>query len=572
MKFTNKKILAAVLALALPLTLAGCGAAAQQTDSGAAAPAAQTAAVSAAALASSVPAAVESVTDPEQADAQAQGAFSVTASEGGAVTQSGSVWTITAAGEYTLTGALEDGQIVVDAGDSDVVVLILDNAAIACSTGAPICVLNADDVTVKAAEGSYNTVADLRAGDAENEEHDAAIWSDCDLKLRGKGTLIVTSAYAKGVKTTDDLSVKNLTLKVDSADTALRGKDSVTVESGTLLLLSAQGDGINSDADILISDGAVSITVGDDGVHADGALTIAGGTVRVEDSHEGLEANIVNIDGGSTYVYGRDDGVNARSGDAVPLVSITGGYLEVATPSGDTDAIDSNGSFAMSGGFVLVRSGAGMGGMTGSVDTDGGVTVTGGTIIALGGVCAVPGSGSVNTWVSGNTALGAGDYTLTDEKGSELASFTLPGSYAGVWIASDAIELGGTYTLSRDGSAVASWTQSSQTEGSAPFGGMGSFGGKGGGFGAPPTGESGGQQGGFGGQQSGFGGQQSGGQFPGRGGMRAGTGTDGQQPPQMPIDGQQPPQMPTDGQQPPQMPTDGQQPPQMPAFDTTQSA
>lgn len=537
MKFTNKKILAAVLALALPLTLAGCGAAAQQTDSGAA----QTAAVSAAALASSVPTAVETVRDPEQADAQAQGAFSVTASEGGAVTQSGSVWTVTAAGEYTLTGALEDGQIVVDAGDSDVVVLILDNAAITCSTGAPILVLNADDVTVKAAEGSYNTVTDLRAGDAENEEYDAAIWSDCDLKLRGKGTLIVTSSYAKGVKTTDDLSVKNLTLKVDSADTALRGKDSVTVESGTLLLLSAQGDGINSDADILISDGTVSITVGDDGIHADGALTIAGGTVRVEDSHEGLEANVVHIDGGSTCVYGRDDGVNARSGDAAPLVSITGGYLEVATPSGDTDAIDSNGSVEMSGGFVLVRGGAGMGGMTGSVDTDGSVTVTGGTIIALGGVCAVPGSGSVNTWISGNTALGAGDYTLTDEKGSEIASFTLTGSYSGVWIASDAIELGGTYTLACGGSAVASWTQSSQTEGSAAFGGMGGFGGfggKGGGFGAPPSGS---------GRQGGFGEQQGGGQFPGRGGMRAGTSTDGQQPPQMPTDGQQPPQMPDFG-------------------------
>ena len=548
MKIIHTKLLAAVLALALPLTLAGCGAAAQQTESGAAAPAAQTAAVSTAALASSVPAAAEAVSDPEQADAQAQGEFSVTASDGGAVTRSGSVWTVTAAGEYTLTGALADGQVVVDAGDEDVVVLILDNAAIACSTGAPILILNADDVTVKAAEGSYNTVADLRSGDAENEEYDAAIWSDCDLKLRGKGTLIVTSSYAKGVKSKDDLSVKNLTLKVDSADTALRGKDSVTVESGTLLLLSAQGDGINSDADILISDEALSISVGDDGIHADGALTIAGGTVRVEDSHEGLEANVVNIDGGSTYVYGRDDGVNARSGDATPLISITGGYLEVATPSGDTDAIDSNGSIAMSGGFVLVRSGAGMGGMAGSVDADGSVSVTGGTIIALGGVCAVPGSGSVNTWLSGNTALGAGDYTLTDADGGEIASFTLSGSYSGVWIASDAIELGGTYTLSRDGSAVASWTQSSQTEGSAPFGGMGSFGGfggMGGGFGAPPSGEGGGQQGGFGGQQGG-------GQFPGRGGMRPG--------------------MPTDGQQPPELPTVGQQPPQMPTLDTTQSA
>lgn len=462
MRLTHTKLLAALLALALPLTLAGCGAAKQSASS-----AQSTAAQSTAQQTASA------VTDPEASEKAAQGSFSVTATDGGTVSQSGSVWTVSSGGSYTVTGALEDGQLVVDAGDEDVVELILDNASVSCSTGAPILILNADDVTVKAAEGSYNTVTDLRTGNADNEEYDAAIWSDCDLKLRGKGTLIVTSGYAKGIKTTDDLSVKNLTLKVTASGTALRGKDSVTVESGSALLTSTGADGINSEADITILDGAVTISVADDGIHADGVLTISGGTVRVEESHEGLEANVINIDGGSTYVYGRDDGVNARKGASSPLVSVTGGWLEVVTPSGDTDAIDSNGSFRMTGGFVLVKGGAAMGGMAGSVDTDGSVTVTGGTIIALGGVCTTPTSGSVNTWISSGTALSAGDYTLTASDGTEIAAFTLDGSYSGVWIASDAIELGGTYTVSRSGSAVASWTQSSAIEGSAAMGGFG---------------------------------------------------------------------------------------------------
>ena len=501
MKFTNTKLLAALLALALPLTLAGCGAVKSTAGSAAAA--------DSAVIASAIPAQMEvnAVSDPEESAKTVQGSFSIVTSDG-KLSQSGSVWTITAGGEYTVTGALADGQIVVDAGDDDVIDLILDNTSISCSTGAAILGLNADDVTVKAAEGSYNTVTDLRVGNADNEEYDAAIWSDCDLKLRGKGTLIVESDYAKGIKTTDDLSVKNITLKVDAKDTALRGKDSVTIESGELLLLSDSGDGINSEGDVLISDGAVTISVGDDGIHADAALTVAGGTVRVELSHEGLEANVINVDGGSTYVYGKDDGLNARKGTATPLVSVTGGYLEVVTPAGDTDAIDSNGNFTMSGGFVLVRGGAGMGGMAGSVDCDGAVTVTGGTIIALGGVCSVPSGNSVNTWISAGTTLSAGDYTLTDSKGSEVAAFTLEGNYGGVWIASDAIAQGETYTLSRGGSAVASWTQSSATEGSA---GMNGFGGRGGmgGFGGQ------GGQGGMGGQsgQSGFGG------FGGQGGM-----------------------------------------------------
>ena len=472
MKFTNKKILAYALALTLPLTLAGCAAAAQ------AAPAVATAMLSESASAAAVT--VAPVSDPAEEGRAATGSFFVIDAEGTAVEESSGVWMIRSAGEYTLTGALGNGQIVVDAGDEDVVVLILDNVSIRCADGAPILILNADDVTVKAAEGSYNTVTDARTGNAENEEYDAAIWSDCDLKLRGKGTLIVTSSYAKGVKSTDDLSVKNLTLKVDAADTALRGKDSVTVESGALLLISESGDGVNSDADILIEDGSVTIRVGDDGMHADGTLTIAGGTVCIEQSHEGLEANVVNIDGGSTCVYGSDDGVNARRGDATPLVSVTGGYLEVITPSGDTDAIDSNGNFTMTGGFVLVRGGAAMGGMAGSVDCDGSVTVTGGSIVALGGVCSVPSGNSVNTWISTNTSLSAGDYTLTDSEGNEILSFTLSGSYSGVWIASDAIVLGETYTLSRSGSRAAQWTQSSSAVGSAGMAGMGGFGGMGG--------------------------------------------------------------------------------------------
>lgn len=493
MKFTHTKLLAGLMALALSFSLVGCGAAAQ-SGSGAETPSAAVTgtAAPAAALASAMPATVTqtAVSDPELTGYEAQGSFSVTAADGGSVTRSGSVWTIRSAGTYTVTGALENGQLVVDAGDEDVVELVLNNASITCADGAPILILNADDVKIKAEEDSYNTVTDGRSGSAENEEYDAAIWSDCDLNLRGKGTLIVTSSYAKGVKSTDDLSVKNLTLKVSAADTALRGKDSVTVESGTLLLLSDSGDGINSDVDVLIQDGAVTISVGDDGIHADGVLTIAGGAVRVEQSHEGLEANVINIDGGSTYVYGTDDGVNARRGDVLTLISVTGGYLEVVTPAGDTDAIDSNGNFSMTGGFVLIRGGAGMGGMAGSMDCDGSVSVTGGSIVALGGVCSVPGSGSVCTWISSGSSLTAGDYTLTDSKGNEILSFTLDGSYSGVWIASDAMEIGGSYTLRRDGSEAASWTQSAATEGSALFGGMGGFGGKGGmgGFGGPADG------------------------------------------------------------------------------------
>ena len=225
----------------------------------------------------------------------------------------------------------------------------------------------------------------------------------------------------------------------------------------------------------------------DDGMHADGVLTISGGTVTVEESHEGLEANVITLSGGTVRVYGDDDGLNACKGSETPMINISGGNIEVRTPSGDTDAIDSNGSFVMSGGTVLVLGGSEMGSMAGSVDVDGTITVAGGTIVALGGICSVPQSGSVNTYVSSGTGFSAGEYRVADANGNTVFSFSLESPYTSCWIASEAFQLGGSYTVEKDGSALLSWTQSSSTEGdsvgSGWFGGFGNGWGGNGGFG-----------------------------------------------------------------------------------------
>ena len=50
----------------------------------------------------------------------------------------GTVITISDAGTYRITGTLDDGQIVIDAGKDDAVTLVLDNANISCSNSAGI--------------------------------------------------------------------------------------------------------------------------------------------------------------------------------------------------------------------------------------------------------------------------------------------------------------------------------------------------------------------------------------------------------------------------------------------------
>lgn len=706
-----KRISACIILLALLCT--ACGGAAQTGTETSSTPgvigSVGSTSVPATAQETAVPVNTEAPVDPTDSTKVSTDDFSVT-SDVDAVTQIGSVFTISAAGEYTLSGALSDGQIIVDAGDEDEVKLLLNNASVSCSFGAPILVKNASEATVKAEKDTYNTVADLRTGSADGVEEDAAIYATCDLKLSGSGILIVSTAFDNGVKSKDDLSVKNMTLKVTAAGNALKGNDSVEIKSGNLILVSTASDGVkteNSDVsgkgkqrgtvtisggkvdicaacdgisaaynveiseeetctvniytasyanaetaaagaetylivpsslysdncdyyaylyndddaagvfaqcsyetmvysgrtgyyglvfripdgyrnilfrivsrgetpdgsnckasttgetvntamngyllsgisgdtaygdwvqisnggssskttysskgikaeneiivsagtltvyagddglhangdtalengaagigNITINGGSVTVTSADDGMHADNALTVNDGTVNIVESHEGLEANVITLNDGTTFVCADDDGLNACKGSATPMICINGGYAEIRTSSGDTDGIDSNGSFRMTGGTVLVLAGSQMGGMSGSVDVDGSVSVTGGTIVALGGICQIPSNGSVNTYVSNGTSFSAGEYRIADANGGVIFSFTLSGTYSSCWIASDAFALNGSYAVEKDGSALLSWTQSSQTEGAVGnygFGGHGNggFGGHG---------------------------------------------------------------------------------------------
>ncbi|NNF10562.1 MAG: carbohydrate-binding domain-containing protein, partial [Acidimicrobiia bacterium] len=61
--------------------------------------------------------------------------------DSGAVAVEDSTVTISAAGTYRVTGALTDGQVIVDAADDAVVQLILDDVDIANADGAAIAVM-----------------------------------------------------------------------------------------------------------------------------------------------------------------------------------------------------------------------------------------------------------------------------------------------------------------------------------------------------------------------------------------------------------------------------------------------
>ena len=543
------------------------------------------------------------VEDPDEIDVdESTSEFSLETTDGN-YSKSGNVYLISAAGTYTASGKLE-GQLLVQAGEEDEVVIELSDASISYDQDSPIKAVSAGKVEISAKSGTGNVVSDTRSSKTvENEAlGEGAISSDVDLKLKGKGTLVVTGNYNNGVHTSKDLTIQNLVLKSTGYNNAIKGKNSVTINSGEVQAYAKTGNGIKTDdsdvsskgnqrgtiainggtvyvdslhdaidasynieinetseeaptsvsiktgtnstyyskstfkadsekglkaqndiivnkgtvviaasddaihanygetldsgvkgtGNITINDGLIQVASGDDGLHSDNTLTINGGKIVVTGATEGFEANYITITGGYSYIYGTDDGVNcSKKSFSNCAFTMSGGYLDVAVRSGDTDGIDSNGNFSLTGGVIVSRGSPGTSGsgMSTGLDVDGTCSITGGTFIAFNGLETTPSTGSSIYYAStSSTSSGgwgqnfapgggggfpggggssskysfqAGEYTLTGD-GLDI-SFTNDYAYGNFLIYSSSLVSNATYTLSRANSTVLSWTQSSKS-------------------------------------------------------------------------------------------------------------
>lgn len=176
--------------------------------------------------------------------------------------------TIVKGGEYTLIGDLADGQIIVDAGPEEDVTLKLDNVTIHCEDSAPIFIKGADSVTIKLKKNSKNHISDGKAYAPVEEgaiQPKGCIYAKTDLKIKGaEGELYVEGNYKHGIASSDDLKIKSGKLVITARNTALRGKDSVTVEDGTLTLTGR--DGIFSNGNVDLRLGSIRIDAKEYGV------------------------------------------------------------------------------------------------------------------------------------------------------------------------------------------------------------------------------------------------------------------------------------------------------------------
>lgn len=352
--------------------------------------------------------------------------------------------TVNAAGAYVFTGELQ-GQVIVDAAETDKVQLVLDGAAITCENSAAIYIKNADKVFLTTARDSENALSS--AGEfvqTDDNNVDGTIFAKADLTLNGAGKLTVESETGHGVVTKDDLKITSGAYNITAAGQGLSGKNSVRVAGGEVAIDSGK-DGIHSQHDedaekgfIYVIGGSFDITCVGDALDASGTLTVEDGEFQittdggaenapvhmeermggpfptgdtdtdlddlVSDSHKGLKAAAIQISGGSFQIDASDDAVHSNG-----TLDVSGGSFDIRT--GD-DGFHADVSLTVTEGDIRIET------SYEGIESET-ITLSGGTIHVTAADDAVNGSGNspVVTISGGDITLNSGGDSL-DSNGS----------------------------------------------------------------------------------------------------------------------------------------------------------
>jgi hypothetical protein len=309
-----------------------------------------------------------------------------------------------------------------------------------------------------------------------------------DLVAVQAGTLTI-DAGGHGLKTSNDkegeegyISLAGGTFTIKSGEDAVHSSGGLDVSGGDLHI-NAGDDGIHAEVSLAIAGGTIDITQSNEGIEAP-AVLISGGKTNVVSTDDGVNISSGDAEsaeggggapgaatGGAGAGTGGQAGAQAGAAAGGPggapggapgasganssnMLTITGGFLSVDSKG---DGLDSNGSITMSGGTVVVN--GPIENNNGSLDYDGTFVMTGGFLVAAGS------SGMVQATSDKSTQAGVlMTYTKTqqagalvhleDSAGNTIITFAPAKNYQSVFVSSPNLKQDASYTLSSGGSST----------------------------------------------------------------------------------------------------------------------
>ena len=260
---------------------------------------------------------------------------------------------ITAAGTYVFSGDCDNGSITVKKGVTGVTI-VLNGLTLTNDDSAAITLNKTAEVSLIAAAGTTNTVADTEGSNDENAA--VKVKSGAALAIGGKGTLTVDGNAKNGIKGAADavITVAEVKLNINAVNDGLSCDDELNITGGTLSI-TAGGDAVKASPDtgdtenpdttslgnVTISGGTLTLNATEDGIQADGDLTISGGTFDV------------TANGGHTTAL-TDDSASCKGFKAGKTLTVTGGTLTVDSAD---DALHASTDVTISGGTLTLATG-----------------------------------------------------------------------------------------------------------------------------------------------------------------------------------------------------------------------
>lgn len=242
---------------------------------------------------------------------------------------------------YILSGSTTDGEFYLTAPSKCTIQLAgltLTNAMKVYS-GAAISVYGGKRIKLSAKNETTNTLQDYVSG-----TQDACVYVKGHLELQGKGTLTVYGNYKHAIKSTEYMSVKNLTLNIPTAvKDGMHCDEYFLMESGTVTLENIGSDGIEVDID---SSSTQTAELTDHDGENSGNFYQEDGTLTIS-ATELISVGGTEYHRGGTYNGTSYSGISTISGDAATTTTADGIYdlngRRVSTPTKGIYLIHSNG-------------------------------------------------------------------------------------------------------------------------------------------------------------------------------------------------------------------------------------
>ena len=269
------------------------------------------------------------------------------------------ILTLNSSTDYTISGTCNECQIEVAKGISPSITL--NSISIDNSKTGPFVIKKGS--TVNLILSGESTIIDNEKDETSTDYEGAGLKfkSSSSLTINGEGKLNVIGTIKNGIKggSGSNLTINGGTLNITAVNNALSADNCLTINGGTFIIKTSEGDGIKSDPDYGDND-------------SEGTITINGGTFNISSYNDGIQAKSkLTINDGNFYIKTFNNGASSTNfnkdeesakglkcswneTNIIIMLNIKGGTFILDTAD---DSIHSDGNITITGGTFTINSG-----------------------------------------------------------------------------------------------------------------------------------------------------------------------------------------------------------------------